>query len=95
LIAKGRHAEDVQPQSLHDGSRAVRQTSAVHGVQAGVLHEDRQLREAGAEASCLHGYEVRASGGLQAGSGAGMLPGPDMLRSSQGMCPGVLQLACG
>jgi hypothetical protein len=74
----------------------VRQKSAIHGLQTGVLHEDHQLRESGAEASCVYGDEVRAGGGLQAGSGAGMLPGFDMLRSPEGVRSGrMLPLSSG
>ena len=39
---------------------AVRQAGAVHGLQAGALHEDGQLREAGAEEGRLHGHPLRA-----------------------------------
>ena len=78
----------------HMVRRAVRQASAVHGVQAGVLHEDGQLHEAGSDAGCLHGHEVRSGGGVQAGSGAGMLPGSAVLRSPEGVRSGrLLQLA--
>ena len=93
--AEGMPYQEIHLQGLQDGARAVRQASAVHGLQAGVLHEDDQLREAGAEASSLHGHALRAGGGLQAGSGAGLLPGPacpaGLLRSPEGLCPGWLR----
>ena len=38
------HEDLHSVQGLQDGARAVRQAGAVHGLQAGVLHEDDQLR---------------------------------------------------
>jgi len=72
---------------------AARQASAVHGVQAGTLHEDDRLHEAGSGVCSLHSDEVRAGGGLQAGSGQGILPGSALLRSPEDMRSGLLQLA--
>ena len=69
--------EDLLLQGLPYGRTAVRQASAVHGVQAGVLHEDDQLHEVSADASCVHGHAMRSGGRLQAGSGADMLPGAE------------------
>ena len=59
---------------LPDGARAVRPPGGVHGLQAGMLHDDDQLREVRSGAGSVHGDAVRAAGGLHAGSGAGLLP---------------------
>jgi hypothetical protein len=46
----------------------------VHGLQAGVLHEDDRVLALRAEVRALQGHAVRAGGSLQAGPGHGLLP---------------------
>ena len=71
--------------SVPHGPGDLREAGAVHGLQAGVLHEDGELLSPGAEVRALHGHALRSGRGLQAGSGDGLLPGTllpaELLRS--------------
>ena len=66
---------------LPHGCREVLQASAVHGLQAGSLHEDHQRHPLCAEASGLHGHPLRAASGVQASPGHDLLPGSLLPRS--------------
>ena len=50
------------------------QASAVHGLQAGLLHQDGASAPLRVALRALHGRTLRSSRGLQASAGHGLLP---------------------
>ena len=69
----GNPHQDLHLQSLQDGCGKAYEASTVLRLQAGQLHQDHPGLQVRAEEGRLHGDPLRAEGGLQAGSGPGLL----------------------
>ena len=54
----------------------MRKEGAVHGLQAGTLHQMRQMYETSMRKGSLYGNPLCTKSRLQAGSGQSLLPGP-------------------
>ena len=82
------HSVEIPYKVCHMVAEQRREAGAVYGLQAGVLHQDDQLREVRAEGRVLHGHPVRPGGRVQASAGQGILPGAVLLRPD-GLRPGL------